>query len=144
MCIRDRDRNPEVEGLLGQRRLGGNGGFRDCRCRIAGCDFIVQPLRLFLIAAMRVLEKQIHIYQARAGDDAFVADVFEASEQIAEEFDFQFVAWGEIAMPALAGENVPALSVPDEASFAQARSGGDYGLIAGGILICLLYTSRCV
>src|SRR5208282_2860585 len=90
---------------------------------------------------MRVLEKQIHVDQAGTGNDAFVADMSEASEQVAEESDFQFVTWSKVAMPAFAGENVPVLSVPDEASFAQARSCRNYGLIAGGILIAKMVES---
>src|SRR5208282_2443495 len=125
--------------LLGQRRLRGNSRSGDGRCSIAGRDFVAQPLRLF--AAMRVLEKQIHVDQAGTGNDAFVADMSEASEQVAEESDFQFVTWSKVAMPAFAGENVPVLSVPDEASFAQARSCRNYGLIAGGILIAKMVES---
>src|SRR5260370_11361281 len=67
-------------------------------------------------------------------NDAFVVDVSKASEQVAEEFNFQFVAWSEVAMPAFAGENVLATSLPDEASFTQARSCRHYCLVARGRL----------
>ena len=41
-------------------------------------------------------------------------------------------------MSAFAGEDMLVFSVPDEAGFTQARSGGDHGLIAGRLRVVLV------
>ncbi len=93
-------------------------------------DFVVEPLRF--LAAMGVLEEQVHVDEAGTGDDPFVADVSEAREQVTQELDFQFVAGSKIAMAAFAGEHLVLVPVPEEAGFAEAGSGRYYGLVADG------------
>src|SRR5271168_3702572 len=122
--------------MLGQRSLAGNGSLRDRCSRIARCDFVAQPLRFF--TAMRVFEKEVNVHQARSGNDAFIADMSEANEQVAKQFDFQFVPWSEVAVSAFTGEDVLLLSIPNEASFAETGSGRDHGLIAHKILLAVM------
>src|SRR5580698_4146972 len=79
---------------------------------------------------MRVFEKKINVDQPWTGNDTFVTDMAKTTEQIAEEFDFKFIPWSEIAMSAFAGKNMLMFTVPDQTGFAQTRSRRDHSLVS--------------
>src|SRR4029077_19116897 len=114
--------------VLCEGALAADGGARDGGSGVAVGEFFGEPGGFF--AAMGVAEEAVDVYEARAGNDALVADMAETGRQVTKQVDFQFVAGSEVTVAAYGGEDVVAVAVPVEAGFSQAGSGGDHCLIA--------------
>src|SRR4249919_2900002 len=92
-----------------------NGVARDRCCGIAMDQLVGEPLGF--LAAACIAEKSVDIHEARAGDDALEAHMTETSGEIAQQFNFEFGARGEVTVSTFAGEDVVALSIPIKTRF---------------------------
>src|SRR3989338_5294921 len=71
------------------------------------------------------LQEVVEALQARAADDAVVADVLVLLPQVLEQGDLQFVLRSKRSVAALGGRRPVPLPVPEKNRLAQARSRRD-------------------
>jgi hypothetical protein len=84
-----------------------------------------------------LFEKGIDVGQSPPGTDALVTDVRIAFEEPEQQFGFQSIGGGKIAMSPLGGMNVIALSVPAKESFPETPAWGNHsqGPVGGGFAL---------
>src|SRR5262249_31155254 len=78
-------------------------------------------------------QKVVDVHQAGTGEDSLIADPAIGLHQELKQLHLELVAGAEVSMATLACEDVMPTPIPEEASFAEPRSGSNHRLVARSV-----------